>query len=86
MEKTGDENRRTVVEPFKTEHAVFEESQLRDSIFLLRDNFLLRRAYSCDKPFAWSAYFPCAKIDEDQWEAPQMRALNLIGFQVLIQL
>jgi uncharacterized protein YbaP (TraB family) len=35
MEKTGDENRRTVVEPIKTEHAVIEESQLRDPIFFL---------------------------------------------------
>ena len=52
MEKTGDENRRTIVEPFKTEHAVIEESQLRDPIFLPTRQFLLRRAYSCDKPFA----------------------------------
>ena len=121
MEKTGDENRRTVVEPFKTENAVIEESQLRDPIFLQRDNFHYDALIRVTKPllevplplhsifeqpplsdpvdsaaancFVDSVQqqglvpaFPVHEINEDQREDPQMRALNLIGFQVLIQL
>jgi len=123
MEKTGDKNRRTVVEPFKTEHAVVEESQLRDPIFLLREDFhydaLIRAtnpllevplpldsifeqpplsdpidsaAANCfvDSPEVQQQglvpTFPVHEINEYQREDPQMRALNLIGFQVLIQL
>jgi hypothetical protein len=115
--------RRTVVEPFKTEHTVIEESQLRDPIFLQRDNFhydaLIRMtnpllevtlplhsifeqpplsdpvdsaAANCfvDSPEVQQQglvpTFPVHEINEDQREDPQMRALNLIGFQVLIQL
>jgi hypothetical protein len=50
MEKTGDKNRRTVVEPFKTEHAVVEESQLRDPIFLLREDFHYDALIRATKP------------------------------------
>ncbi len=86
IEQTGDENRRTVVEPFKTEHAVIEESQLRDPTFLLRGNFHYDALIRVTNPLLKVPTFPVHEIDEDQREAPQMRALNLIGFQVLIQL
>jgi hypothetical protein len=86
IEKTGDENRRTVVESFRTEHAVIEESHLRDPIFLLRDNFHYDALIRVTNPLLEMPTFPVHEIDEDQREAPQMRALNIIGFQVLIQL